>query len=159
MIEKMKILCAEVLLLSVFAQAAAAASGIRVVDGDSIMAGGREIRLSGIDAPEYFQTCYDAGGKEYACGKKARRALEKLVGKDLSCKRAARDKYGRDVSVCFSRGVNINEKMVEIGWAVAYKRYTDEYNGAEKLAKKNKRGIWQGRFMKPELYRILNRKP
>lgn len=135
-----------------------AAAQIKVVDGDSIFIGKKEIRLSGIDAPEYFQRCKDAEGKNYDCGKKAREALVKLAGPDLKCKKIVRDKYKREVSVCESRGININKKMVEIGWAAAYNRYTDEYAEAEKEARENKRGIWQGRFMKPELYRILNKK-
>lgn len=135
-----------------------AAAQIKVVDGDSIFIGKKEIRLSGIDAPEYFQTCRDACGRSYDCGKEARRALEKLAGKDLWCKKIVRDKYKREVSECVSGGIDINKKMVEIGWAVAYNRYTDKYNEAEQEARRNKRGIWQGRFMKPELYRILNKK-
>lgn len=130
---------------------------IKVVDGDSFFIGKKEIRLSGIDAPEYFQDCYDANGKKYACGKKAKEALVELIGPDLVCDKLLTDKYKREVAVCYSKGENINKKMVEIGWAVAYKRYTDEYNEAEKLAKKNKKGVWQGRFLKPEFYRILNK--
>ena len=41
-------------------QPVAAKSKIYVVDGDSIFIGEREIRLSGIDAPEYHQSCFDA---------------------------------------------------------------------------------------------------
>ena len=35
---------------------------VKVIDGDSIFIGKREIRLSGIDAPEYKQSCYNAAG-------------------------------------------------------------------------------------------------
>ena len=31
------------------------------------------------------------------------------------------------------------------------------YNEEEKTAKGNKTGIWKGRFMRPELYRALNK--
>ncbi len=131
---------------------------IKVLDGDSLILGNKEIRLSGIDAPEYKQTCFDAQKKEYACGIFSLKALKNLVHDDIKCKTLTKDKYKRFVSVCHSHGININQKMVEEGWAVAYKRYTDAYNGAEMQAKKAKKGIWQGRFMKPELYRILNKK-
>lgn len=131
---------------------------VRVVDGDSLFLGNKEVRLSGIDAPEYKQTCFDAKQKVYDCGKKATQALKKLVHDDIKCTEVTKDKYKRYVSVCYSHGININKKMVEDGWAVAYKRYTNEYNQAEYLAKKEKKGIWQGRFIKPELYRILNKK-
>ncbi len=132
-------------------------SNVRVVDGDSLFLGKKEIRLSGIDAPEYYQPCFDKFGKEYACGRKAADALEILVGKKVCCKTVTMDKYKRYVAVCESAGVDINEKMAENGWAVAYKRYTHKYEEAENLAKKEGRGVWQGKFMKPELYRILNK--
>ena len=131
---------------------------VKVIDGDSLVVDNKEIRLSGIDAPEYKQTCFNVENKEYPCGKLATRFLKKLAGDDTKCKFVVKDKYKRYVSVCYSRGVNINEKMVEEGWAVAYKRYTQEYNDAEEQAEKRKKGIWQGRFLKPELYRILNKK-
>ena len=47
--------------------------------------------------------------------------------------------------------------MVALGWAVAYKRYSTDYVTDEILAKKSKKGIWQGRFMRPELFRALER--
>lgn len=131
---------------------------VKVVDGDSLFLDNREIRLSGIDAPEYKQYCFDAHNQKYFCGIESKKALEKLIKDDVSCQTITKDKYKRLVAVCYSGGENINKKMVENGWAIAYKRYTDEYNQAEKDAKKHKRGIWQGRFMKPELFRILKKK-
>lgn len=131
---------------------------VRVVDGDSLWLDGKEIRLSGIDAPEYHQMCFDAQNKEYPCGKKATEALRNMLGRDLKCNFVVKDKYKRYVSVCYSHGINVNRKMVEEGWAVAYKRYSHEYDEAEKSAQESKKGIWQGRFMKPELYRILQKK-
>lgn len=131
---------------------------VKVIDGDSLIVDGKEIRLSGIDAPEYHQTCFDKDKKLYPCGKKAMRALQKLAGDDTKCRFVVKDKYKRYVSVCYSRGVNINQKMVEQGWAVAYSRYTHDYDAAEKHAKQAKKGVWQGRFLKPELFRILHKK-
>ena len=45
--------------------------------------------------------------------------------------------------------------MVLNGWAVSY---GDKYSEDEIIAKKMKRGIWQGNFMRPELYRALQKK-
>ena len=44
---------------------------LQVVDGDSLRRGDMDIRLHGIDAPEYRQNCQDKHGAEYACGKQA----------------------------------------------------------------------------------------
>lgn len=141
-----------------FCSPSIAQAQVKVIDGDSLIVGGGEIRLSGIDAPEYKQTCYNAKNKEYPCGKMATQFLRKLAGDDTKCEFVVKDKYKRYVSVCYSHGHNINEKMVEEGWAIAYTRYTDEYDKAERQAKQKKKGVWQGRFLKPELYRILNKK-
>ena len=42
-----------------------------VIDGDSLTIGDKEIRLIGIDAPEYNQTCFDDNNSEYDCGQEA----------------------------------------------------------------------------------------
>ncbi len=131
---------------------------IEVVDGDSLFIGKREIRLSGIDAPEYNQKCYDSQDNTYPCGKQAAQALRKMIKNgNIKCRTIVKDKYKREVSVCSSSNVNLNKQMVEDGWAVAYTRYTKDYISAEQQAKKQKRGIWQGRFLKPEYYRILHK--
>lgn len=153
----MKILSGAVFILLAFMQVTAAASKIFVIDGDSIRLGKREVRLEGIDAPEYHQNCFDASGKAYGCGIRARNFLISLVGDDLRCEKKTIDRYGREVSVCFSNGINLNQQMVAAGQAVAYDRYGTNYTVDEKNARENKRGIWQGRFMKPELYRILQK--
>ena len=46
--------------------------------------------------------------------------------------------------------------MVKNGHAVAYRRYSKEYVPDEDFAKKNKLGLWQGKFLKPEKWRKLN---
>src|SRR5919201_1879976 len=46
-------------------------------DGDTITLKGERIRLRGIDAPEYNQSC-EKGGTAYACGRAAREALARL---------------------------------------------------------------------------------
>ena len=37
---------------------------IKVIDGDSIVLNGTEIRLEGIDAPEYKQICHDKNNQK-----------------------------------------------------------------------------------------------
>ena len=54
-------------------------NGIRVLDGDSLMVDGREVRLHGIDAVELHQTCHEPDGREWPCGRLARAHLRKLV--------------------------------------------------------------------------------
>src|SRR5690242_16871813 len=81
-------------------------SGDAVInDGDSITLKGERIRLVGIDAPEYNQTC-ERDGQSYACGRASLEALARLAaGGALECAGWERDRYGRLLAVCKSGGV------------------------------------------------------
>ena len=139
-----------------------AGSNVKVVDGDSLEIGAKRIRLIGIDAPEYFQECFDENGKSYQCGQLAKAHLEEMIekqsamGEKVKCVAEDVDRYKRDLSVCYAGDVNLNLEMVKKGLAVAYKH--ERYELAQKRAKERKIGIWQGKFMRPELYRALHRR-
>ncbi|MBQ9235619.1 MAG: thermonuclease family protein [Alphaproteobacteria bacterium] len=142
-------------LSGIFAAQNQAAENYRVVDGDSLEKGTLRIRLEGIDAPEYLQDCYDAHQEKYRCGLKSMDYLQELTAGKIFCKALSRDRYGRQLSECFNaEGQSINRQMVVSGWAVAY---GDMYQSEEQTARANKSGIWQGKFMRPELYRAINR--
>jgi endonuclease YncB( thermonuclease family) len=52
-------------------------SGAKIVsvDGDTLRAAnGAEYRLFGVDAPELAQTCTEANGKTWLCGRAAKRS-------------------------------------------------------------------------------------
>ena len=143
--------------LAFFSAVPAYADGdVYVVDGDSLKLAEQNVRLAHIDAPEYYQTCKRADKSTYNCGIKAREKLESLLklGK-LSCKTVGRDIYNRDMCVCFAGGTKFNLDMVRSGWGVVYKSGDAAYLEAQADAKRAKLGIWQGKYMKPELYRIL----
>jgi endonuclease YncB( thermonuclease family) len=133
----------------------------KVKDGDSFVLRGKGIRLFGIDAPEYRQTCDDAKGRSYDCGKEAAKVLRELIrGRKISCLQKERDRYRRSVAVCRNGDVELNQEMVRLGWAIAYRRHSFSYVAAEREARKNKRGIWVGTFVVPEDYRNQSaRKP
>jgi len=132
---------------------------IKVVDGDSLEISSRRIRLLGIDSPEYVQNCYDKNHKKYSCGIKAKHYMEKLVSEgNVECREISKDRYERSLSVCYSGDINLNEEMVKSGWAVAYRDEDGRYERAESEAKKQRIGIWQGKFMRPELFRFQQRR-
>ena len=131
---------------------------VKIIDGDSLRAGAEEIRLHGIDAPEYRQSCEDKNGHTYACGKRSAQYLRRLVGTaQVSCKVIDTDRYGRTVGVCSVGDTELNDKMVEAGWAVAYTRHSLSYVAAESAARRARRGIWQGRFALPQDWRETHR--
>ena len=130
----------------------------RAIDGDSFSLGDSEIRLHGIDAPEFRQTCRDDEGRQQPCGKMARDALSRLIRSGtVTCRAIERDRYGRQVSVCKAGGTEINRAMVEAGWAFAYRRHAIEYVAAERDARAARHGMWQWQVERPEDYRNRTR--
>jgi endonuclease YncB( thermonuclease family) len=120
-----------------------------VIDGDSLRIAGVEMRLKGIDAPEYMQTC-TVSGRESACGREARNALRKLVQRGLvTCIGDERDRYHRLLVICRVRGAEINAVMVREGHAVAFGQYEAE----EAQAKAAFAGLWAGEFERPRAWR------
>lgn len=126
----------------------------KVIDGDTIVVAGELVRLHGIDAPELDQTFWWRG-ERIACGMMALAALEALTaGIELRCRAIERDRHGRLVAKVFAPdGVDIGRKLVLAGWALAYRRYSTDYVDAEDEARKAKRGMWRGSFVKPWVWR------
>ena len=127
-----------------------------VIDGDSLKVGRNEVRLFGLDAPEYHQTCFDEKNQEYACGQISRDFLVDLAQKrNVQCIYAEKDKYDRFLSKCFVGDVSINEELVKNGMAVIYNftESDDKMDALEASAKKQKLGIWRGAFQLPKEYR------
>jgi endonuclease YncB( thermonuclease family) len=123
----------------------------RIVDGDTIHIGKTKIRLHGIDAPEAKQTCTKEG-KEWLCGQEATWALARIIeGHWVTCQQKDIDRYKRIVAVCYmAEGqIDINGLMVEQGWALAYRKYSEDYIGQEDVARDSRAGIWAGEFVKP----------
>ncbi|MBC8036717.1 MAG: thermonuclease family protein, partial [Rhizobiales bacterium] len=125
--------------------------------GDSLRQGGQDFRLHGIDAVELHQSCVK-NGRQYPCGQEAKRALSQLVrGKTLACDTLDGDRYGRGVVHCSVGSLDINAEMVRLGWAIAYTRHSEAYLDEEANARRNRRGLWQGTFERPNKWRERNR--
>ncbi|NNF45182.1 MAG: thermonuclease family protein [Desulfofustis sp.] len=115
-----------------------------VIDGDSLMVkrNGKamEVRLWGIDAPEYDQP-YSAGSKK---------ALKKMtVGQEGTLFVKYRDRYDRYVAVLVIGELNINQELVIDGHSWVYGRYCNEpvcgrWEQKQSEAKANRRGLWSG---------------
>lgn len=120
-----------------------------VADGDSVAIEGTRLRLVGIDAPELAQDC-DRDGRRYACGETAKAHLSDLIGgRPIDCVWEKRDKYGRGLAQCRAGTRDLGAAMVSDGWAVAYGGHEAE----EAEARRNRRGLWAGRFEWPEDFR------
>lgn len=120
------------------------------VDGDSLRIKGQRIRLLGLDAPEYEQTCQDRSGAVWPCGLRARDQMSALLGANKTvCTTSENDLYGRALATCTVDKRDIGAALVENGWAIIDGRYRAEQN----RARNEKRGIWQGEFMPPAEWR------
>lgn len=120
-----------------------------IVDGDTLVLGGKRIRLRGIDAFERGQSCRRASG-EYDCGAEATAALRRFIGGGIvDCAGRTFDRYRRLLAVCTAGDLDINAAMVDAGWAVAYGGYQAE----ETRAAATKTGAWQGSFDRPAEWR------
>ena len=147
------------LLLSGPAHADVISGLAKVTDGDTIRINSERIRLHGIDAPELQQQCGTEAGELYQCGRSAAEILQETIGNlPVDCQIVERDRYNRIVGVCFNAlGMNLQSLLVESGWAVVYRRYSTRYVEEETAAREARRGIWQGSFTMPWIWRRQNR--
>ncbi|MBL4613890.1 MAG: thermonuclease family protein [Magnetovibrio sp.] len=130
----------------------------RIIDGDTLEILGEVHRLHGIDAPERAQTCQTHDGGMWLCGRRASQALrDHVAGRDVTCYGANPGKslgrYGRHISKCYVHDQDVGAWMVSQGWALAYRRYADDYVHREVFAKGGRRGLWSGGFIPPWIWR------
>ncbi len=113
----------------------------RVIDGDTIeIENGERVRLICVNTPETGEKGYKEA-KDFLSDFILNEEV-KLV-KDVT----ERDKYGRLLRYIYSEGEFVNEKIVRLGYGVAYPygqstRLCPQIENAEKLAEKDNLGIW-----------------
>ena len=133
-----------------------------VVDADTIDIHGERIRLDGIDAPESWQTCEDAKGKPYRCGKAAAEALDRFLAasRPTTCTITGSGGYGRAAARCKrADGRSVNSWLVRSGWALDWPKYSKgDFAADEAAAKAENRGIWKGAFEDPCVVRAKRAK-
>lgn len=135
---------------------------MRVLDGDSLivrLAGGEdvEVRLFGIDAPEYRQPWSG----------KSRQALRRLVGdRPVRLEIRTVDQYGRSVAVVrrVPDELDLGREMVRLGHAWVYRRYTNDAAlvALEQEARSAGLGLWsmpESQRIPPWEWRRQNRPP
>lgn len=148
------------LILSFISQVNADFKGkvVKIIDGDTIdvltpQKQKIRVRLLDIDAPESRQ----------AYGNVSRKHLASLIaGKNVFVKENKKDIYHRTLGTIFYNKININAKMVENGYAWAYRHKGIANNKRmvklESIAKQNKRGLWNDKNpIAPWDFRYQNR--
>ncbi len=136
-----------------------------IVDGDGLkitVESGEDpmrVRLVGIDAPELGQTCLSAALEQFDCGRRSRTNLVRVIdGHEVRCIGKRRDRYRRLLAKCWVRDIDLGEHQVSTGFARAYVKYSLDYFEAEKAAKQQKKGLWNGFWDEPWKIREQNKK-
>ncbi len=137
----------------------------KVYDGDTLLVRGAglqlKIRLAGIDSPETGPK--GTLGQPYA--EKAKSKLVRLVkGKKVRLKSHGLGGFNRVLAEVFDGRTNINLAMIRAGLAEVYRGRkpgsleTGAYFRAEKIARKERRGMWaQGeRYKSPKDWRRVH---
>lgn len=141
-----------------------------VIDGDSLMingkrrfgkcAGGTEVKLFGIDAPELEQTCIGPKDETWECGRAAGSLLLKAIrDRQVQCEERARDHKDRMFGVCRVDGLDLGAYLVGQGAALADPAHGHDYKAAEANAQKAHTGLWAAKFQPPWIWRKDNNKP
>lgn len=124
-----------------------------VIDGDTIEIAGQRVRFNGIDAPESWQLCKSASGRDYRCGQAAVNALDAFLAasRPVRCEFVEWDRYRRFIGNCFlADGRSIQSWLVRTGHALDWPRYSKgAYAVDQAVAEEGKVGMWQGEFTAP----------
>lgn len=120
-------------------------TGTRIIDGDSFQVAAKkttiEIRLYGIDCPEYSQP-YSQAAKLYV--------RERILHRKIMVIPYYFDAYGRVVAVVHYGGQVLNSDLIKAGLAWVYPRYCrDEICKTWKLYEEKARRSGQGLWRKP----------
>jgi micrococcal nuclease len=133
-----------------------------VVDGDTfVLENGERVRMLGIDTPEKFQSSkldrdVERSGEDKKTIQKLGELASEFTTKLINKKKVIlvpepnyedKDRYGRLLRyVYLDDGTFVNKKIVEDGYANAYRRYKisrlDEFIKAENDAREHRRGLW-----------------
>ena len=112
-----------------------------VTDGDGIRVAGQEVRLAGLDAPEWDQKAKHRDGYWFSHGKRVKSALiQEIGGKHVRVSVETVDKFGRLLGTVTYKGRDIGEWLVREGHAIA--AYSDRYIHVERAAREATRGMW-----------------
>ena len=112
-----------------------------VTDGDGLRVSGYEIRIAGLDAPEYDQRAKHRDGYWFNQGKRIKSALIQTIGgKHVRVTVEDYDRYGRIVGAVTCDGKDVGEWLVRNGYAIAV--YSNRYEDIELEARTEGRGMW-----------------
>lgn len=129
-----------------------ASEAVQVLDGDTLLADGRVIELSGIDAPEIGQKC-DHNGHLWSCGMTAALDLKKSLMMARMSRLHCWDMGKTAVwtyATCYIGEKDLAAAMLEAGMAETTPQATPHYQHIRETVRQAGLGIWGSRFDAPE---------
>jgi endonuclease YncB( thermonuclease family) len=131
---------------------------VKVLDAHTLQfQGGIMVELNGLmDAPDLEQKGL-IGDSFYPCGRQAADFLKRLIGnREVTCYHPHKRKDGKLDGHCFVGEKSLDVEMVRNGWAISAHLAME---GWEAIARENKRGLWRGKFIAPQEWRLGERLP
>ncbi len=148
----------------------------QVIDADTLVINGQNIRLHGIDAPEPHQECHKENDI-WMAGKAAAEALRRVLkGQTILCLESTQRSYNRLVTHCqidgagqavsqidkadqINAGNDLGTILVRNGWAFDSPRYSKgRYADEEASVREKHLGIWAGSCDLPWVWRQSKQK-
>jgi endonuclease YncB( thermonuclease family) len=119
----------------------------RLGDALSLTIGGRHLPLYGVRLPAKSDRCsVRKGDSARACSAQTRKALAARLAGTIHCRLPPRQRGHRAAAICLdSRGVDLGGFLVGEGLALADRTVSDDYVGAEGVARSLRRGLWRYR--------------
>lgn len=119
----------------------------RLGDALSVTIGGRHLPLFGVRLPSQGDRCAARhGDSPRACAALTRVALAKRLAGTVYCRIPPRQRGHSAAAICLdSRGVDLGGFLVGEGLALADRTASDDYVGAEGVARSLRRGLWRYR--------------
>lgn len=127
----------------------------KAIDGGHLRIGKQTLRLDNIDFLPLSQTCKTSRGRTWRCGRRAQSRLRRLVRRrTLTCTINGQDSDGIKRATCTAGENDIGAMLVAEGYAFANIGIFASYRDAEKKAREEKSGIWQGSAERPSDFRM-----
>jgi endonuclease YncB( thermonuclease family) len=114
-----------------------------IINGITVRSGKQTIRLADLEGPHQDTVCHDNEGGLWACGLKARVALNNLIsGQTLECN-ATGQEGDTMLAHCSRDSTDIGRELVRAGWARPLLEKHATYSPELQAAKETRVGLWE----------------
>jgi endonuclease YncB( thermonuclease family) len=118
-----------------------------VRDAVTFQAGDQTIRVASLAGPERHAVCLDAKEVPWACGLRARAALNNLIsGRPLTCASRETNAAGEVLASCSADGLDVQRAMIASGWARPLPGSVADYQADVAAAQAARLGLWNGNW-------------